>query len=58
MKLSEAKKERIAKAIDELKLSKEQLDEITMGDMKKICMVANVDTFELMWFLRYERDEK
>lgn len=58
MKLSKEKKERIAKAIKELGLSKEQLDTITTGNMKKICIASNVDTFELMWYLRFERDDK
>lgn len=55
MKLSNKKKEQIVNAIKTLKLSKEELDEITTGNMDKICKLANVKTLELMWYLRYER---
>lgn len=48
-------KERIKKAIKELKLTTEELDHITLGNMKKICEIAKVDMLDLMYYLRYER---
>lgn len=48
-------KERIIKAIEELKLTKEELDIISIGNMDKICAIAKCEMLDLMYYLRYER---
>ena len=48
-------KERISKAIKELKLDEKELHIISVGTMDKICKLANCKTLDLMWYLRYER---
>lgn len=46
---------RIEQAIKMLNLKEEELDEITYGNMRKICEIAKVDLLDLMTYLRYER---
>lgn len=48
-------KERIEEVIKELKLTEEELDHITLGNMEKICKLAKCDMLDLMYYLRYER---
>ena len=48
-------KTRIKRAIEELGLSKEELDLISIGNMDRICESARVDKLELMYYLRFER---
>jgi len=48
-------KERIIKAIYNLDLKEEQLDVITLEDMKNICKLAKCEMIELMEFLRFEK---
>ena len=47
--------ERIEKAIKQLKLTENELNSISTGNMDKICKIANCKTLDLMWYLRYER---
>lgn len=46
---------KIENAIMQLKLSESELNSITIGNMDKICKIANCKTLDLMWYLRYER---
>lgn len=48
-------KERIEQAIKELKLTESELDSISLGNMEKICKLANCKMLDLMKYLRYER---
>ena len=49
------KNERIDKAIKELKLKESEIVSISVGNMDRICKMANVKMLDLMYYLRYER---
>lgn len=48
-------KERIEDAIKQLGLTDEEVQQISLGNMEKICEIAKVDMLDLMYYLRYER---
>ena len=48
-------KNKIEKAIKQLKLTEKDLDVISYGNMKEICKLAKVDMLDLMKYLRYGR---
>lgn len=48
-------KARIIKAIKELNLTEEELKVVTVGNLKKISSLANVDMYYVMHYLRFER---
>lgn len=48
-------KNKIERAIKQLKLKEEEVKVISYSNLKEICKLAKVDILDLMYYLRYER---
>lgn len=48
-------KNKIEKAIKQLKLKEEEVKVISYNNMQSICKLAKVDMVNLMFYLRYQR---
>ena len=46
---------RVEGAIEELGLTQEEIDRITLKNLEKICEMARCDLLELMDYLRFKR---
>lgn len=46
---------RIEDAIKQLGLKQEDIDSISVGNMDRICEIANVSLYDLMYYLRFIR---